>query len=283
MNNISAWTHANQTYPFIAFNDNAHKRNKDHVLFAVEGYNIVPSNYDMSVITQYGGYITTNSKMYDIVKPIMGDRCWLMNGCVRWDDVNTSFAEFIPTSDKIDGVCLMQRHRINNAIGDIVQLRSSVMLEIHQAGMLSDCYGKVPYNGNLYKGPVGGDIYQQSPSTVDKLAKLNQYRFSLCFENVYHPMWSYDMLTEKIVDCFRAKTIPIYYGCYNIEQVIPPELFIDFRRFANKPRAMLVDYLRTINDQQYQDTVDRAHRFVQEFTDYGTVQAFTKLVETHIK
>lgn len=276
----STWQLATTTYPHIAFNDQPSKRNKKTVLFAVEGYNIVPSNYDVNIVSQYGGYITTNSLMYDKFKPMFGERCWLLNGCVRWDDINPHFDQFTAYDQKKNAVCLIQRHRVNKAVGDLVQLRTQTMVNLNNHSMTADCFGKVPYNGNLYKGPIGNNPIEQSPSTISKLVTLSQYRFNLCFENVYHPTWSYDMLTEKMIDCFRAKTVPIYYGCYNIQDIIPDSMYVDFRRFANKPPQMLVDYLNSISTQQYIDMVESAHQFVNTWTEYGTVSTFTKLADT---
>ncbi len=38
-------------------------------------------------------------------------------------------------------------------------------------------------------------------------------------------------ITEKIWDSFKARSIPIYWGASNIEEYIPINTFIDFRKF----------------------------------------------------
>lgn len=62
-----------------------------------------------------------------------------------------------------------------------------------------------------------------------KYEVLSQYQFSLCFENM--TMQGY--VTEKIFDCLYAGTIPLYLGASNIEALIPPEVYVDCRKFAS--------------------------------------------------
>lgn len=63
-----------------------------------------------------------------------------------------------------------------------------------------------------------------------KLEVLSKYRFSLCFEN-FRGLRGY--ITEKIFDCFKAGTVPIYWGAENVHQWIPPDCFIDARAFRS--------------------------------------------------
>ncbi len=114
------------------------------------------------------------------------------------------------------------------------------------------------------------------PSSIEKLKRLNQYKFNLCFENCYHEFWGRDYITEKIFDCFRAKTIPIYWGCYNIEDHIPKGLFIDFRDFKNDiPK--LVDYLLSIKEREYNKRTEEAFKFDKR-CNYGKVENLKKLL-----
>ncbi len=56
----------------------------------------------------------------------------------------------------------------------------------------------------------------------DKWDGLVPYKYSLAIENSSSP----DYWTEKISDCFLAWTVPIYYGCTNLEDYFPEESFI---------------------------------------------------------
>lgn len=48
------------------------------------------------------------------------------------------------------------------------------------------------------------------------------YRYSLVFENHSSPYY----WTEKLMDCFLSWTMPIYYGCTNIEDYLPAEAMV---------------------------------------------------------
>jgi hypothetical protein len=61
-----------------------------------------------------------------------------------------------------------------------------------------------------------------------KIDILDKYKFSICFENSAQPGY----VTEKIVDCFIAGTIPIYFGAPDINNIIPNSAYIDVRRFS---------------------------------------------------
>jgi 2-polyprenyl-3-methyl-5-hydroxy-6-metoxy-1,4-benzoquinol methylase len=84
----------------------------------------------------------------------------------------------------------------------------------HQERMqfLETIRGKVPFDlfGRGFQ-PLG-----------DKWDGLAPYRFSLAIENFAgNYYWS-----EKIVDCFLAWTVPIYFGCPRITDYFPPEALV---------------------------------------------------------
>jgi len=56
----------------------------------------------------------------------------------------------------------------------------------------------------------------------DKWDALAPYKYSLAVENSNSP----DYWTEKLADCFLAYTLPIYYGCANIEKYFPEKSFV---------------------------------------------------------
>jgi hypothetical protein len=58
--------------------------------------------------------------------------------------------------------------------------------------------------------------------TSRKWDALAPYRYSLAIENSSSP----NLWTEKIADCFLSWTVPLYYGCTNLEEYFPAESFI---------------------------------------------------------
>ena len=99
-------------------------------------------------------------------------------------------------------------------------------------------------------------------SHYENLKKINEYLFCWCPESTYHELWSYGHVTERLFNCFKAKTIAIYYGCYNIEELVPKGLFIDFRDFKDN-LAGLSDFLIDLaNDKErYNFIVESAYKW----------------------
>jgi len=74
----------------------------------------------------------------------------------------------------------------------------------------------------------------------DKLATLAGYRFALTFENARFPGY----VSEKLFDALRAGCIPVYDGAPDVDRYVPPEAFVDARRFASY--AILDAFLRAM-------------------------------------
>jgi len=89
-----------------------------------------------------------------------------------------------------------------------------------------------------------------------KCETLSRYRFALCFENAILRGW----VTEKIFDCFLTGTVPIYWGSPDIDQRIPPECFIDMRRFEGYPE--LRDHLKSLGAADLQRYREAAREFL---------------------
>jgi hypothetical protein len=63
-------------------------------------------------------------------------------------------------------------------------------------------------------GNFGGiENYKNNPILGNDKAPLFYSQFHICIENTKRRNW----FTEKLIDCLQTKTVPIYYGCPNIE------------------------------------------------------------------
>ena len=69
--------------------------------------------------------------------------------------------------------------------------------------------------GGRYNNNIGSNI-------INKTEFLKSYKFSISMENTEGNGY----ISEKIVDSFLARTIPIYYGDYMIDEYINPKSFI---------------------------------------------------------
>jgi len=111
-----------------------------------------------------------------------------------------------------------------------------------------------------------------------KWETLSRYTFTLCFENTILKGW----LTEKIFECFRVGTIPIYWGATDVEELIPSECFIDMRRFAGYWE--LRNFLRSLGDDEVRQYRECGREFLRSdrfrpFTKDAFVDIFRRILQ----
>lgn len=83
-------------------------------------------------------------------------------------------------------------------------------------------YGHFNLDKPYYKGSIG-----------DKNQVLNNAKFSICMENSYHHIYSHNYFTEKMPEAWFGGTVPVYMGCYNIDDFkFAKESYIDMRPFV---------------------------------------------------
>lgn len=91
----------------------------------------------------------------------------------------------------------------------------------------------------------------------DKISILKESKFCFSIENAKN----YDgYITEKIFDCFWARTIPIYAGPPNISKFIPENCYINFNKF--KTIQELDNYLVAMGSDDYFDKIREIEKFL---------------------
>jgi hypothetical protein len=109
-----------------------------------------------------------------------------------------------------------------------------------------------------------------------KLDTLSHYKFCFCYENSCQ-IEGY--ISEKIMDCFFASCVPIYYGAPNISTYIPEDCYIDFRKFSDYEE--LYNFLKSMPEEEYNKYLNSISNFLNSDKVYPfSAQAF---VQTLIK
>jgi len=107
-----------------------------------------------------------------------------------------------------------------------------------------------------------GDRHNVEDARLGKEKLFGNSMFGVAIENTQHNGY----FTEKIVDCFLQKTIPIYWGCSDIENVFNPKGIITF--------TSVDDAIRKINklDEKYywsrQSIIDENYQIALQYADY---------------
>lgn len=130
----------------------------------------------------------------------------------------------------------------NNGLG--YKLRRSTLISLSiKYPYVCDIYG-AGWNNELgisYKGELGY-YHNKNKNVVTKFEGLINYKYSLCIENCSIKNY----FTEKITDAILCWTIPIYYGCTNIQDYFPihsyywiditkPNCIDEIIKIVNKP------------------------------------------------
>jgi hypothetical protein len=100
----------------------------------------------------------------------------------------------------------------------------------------------------------------EAPEQFGKRVLFDESMFNIAIENVQNPNW----YTEKIAQAFATKTVPIYWGCPNLD-----ELGYDSRgviTFTN-PKELL-DILNNLTPEDYYDRLEYInHNYNVSLTD----------------
>lgn len=106
------------------------------------------------------------------------------------------------------------------------------------------------------------DLYGRGFNDIDrKEIGLNQYMFSIAIENCKKDYY----FTEKIIDCFRTKTIPIYWGCPSIGD------FFDKRGIIQMDDInQLESIINSLDFSMYYDLIDAVENNYKLSFQYDT-------------
>lgn len=266
-----------EKYPHIAFNHkhwdgtpNDRARGCRH-LYATEGYITIPENYDVEMIKQYDTFITPNSK-FAAMHPELN--IVVTSGPMRTDD----FFEFWPSElpsyeDRIPGIASFLKNYNTGREGDCLHIRDAWMKEMEKYAwdwrdgptegakylFQVHAYGPTPYGSGIWFPDPGAGREARAHRLFDNWKVQRQYLFCFCPEPMDGELWGWDWVTERIMNCWKTKTVPVYYGAPNIADRVPKELFIDIRDYRD--RKELIKYLVTMPKCEWKEMVEAGYEY----------------------
>jgi hypothetical protein len=95
-----------------------------------------------------------------------------------------------------------------------------------------------------------------------KIDSFRPYQYSVCIENSSHENY----FTEKITDCILNKTIPIYYGCSNIDDFYNPKGIIQVKNTDE-----MIKVINNLEPEYYNsilDIIEENYQKAFEYKDY---------------
>ena len=244
---------------FADFNPAFDREHNDFIRFLRERYEVELTDHPDYVIYSVFGYQHLD---YDCIRIFYTGECVVpdFNEC----DYALGF-DRISFGDRYRRIPFYLLHEYRQGYLDLLKERKLVTREEWRSRkfcnfVVSNCfaedvraefyqklsrYQKVD-SGGRYLNNVGGPV-------KNKEAFQKNYRFSIAFENTSYKGY----LTEKIVDAFRAYTIPIYYGDPDVSLDFNPDAFIDCGRFRNFDEV--IQYVKQLEENE-----DQALRIVNQ-------------------
>lgn len=228
----------NKHEDLIVFTDNFIRFNKNYeskkIALIIEPKIIIPQTYDW-VFENYNDFdfiLTHNKYLIDnlpntIFYPHGG--CWIYSENQNIWEKNKNLS--IISSEK------------KFTFGQ--KLRHEIIDFLNQINFNYDCYGR-GYN------PVENKIYA-----------LQDYRFSIVVENSREDFY----FSEKIIDCMRTGTIPIYWGCPSISNFFDARGIIQFESLDD-----LSIILGKLNDELYNSMLEYTHENFKIAEEYLLIE-----------
>ena len=142
----------------------------------------------------------------------------------------------------------------------------------HLSGILNKSYGhsmrhEIIARQNEIKIPTNfhttiGDRHNIEDARIGKETVFGGSQFGVVIENFSHE----GFFTEKILDCFLLKTIPIYWGCSNIDSFFHSKGIIKFENvdhFIRSVNTLTEDYY-----EQHKDVIEWNYHEALQYVDY---------------
>ncbi len=167
---------------------------------------------------------------------------------------------WLPWNQRRHGIVIVAGGKTSKHPASIYALRLMIADFLYKSKIEVAWYGQSNCNRPYYKGNV-----------IDKIAKINEYRFHLCSENTYDKTYSYNYLTEKLPQGIYGGAVPLYIGCYNIDELAPKHTFFDLRKFVKHEhktltllRQPLLQNIMSFNKSNFEQYQEAAYQFIKD-------------------
>ena len=169
-------------------------------------------------------------------------------------DPDELIKNWIPITQRHQGVLVVASgNKYSTHPSSIYNCRIALSDFLYDNGFDVSWYGRTKIDRPYYKG------FLQDDGRFDFRYKINEickYKFHICTENTYDIIYSNNYMTEKLPHAIYGGSIPLYIGCYNIEEIVPSDVFFDLRKFiSTNGKAVIskhiLEVLNNVDHAQY--------------------------------
>lgn len=115
---------------------------------------------------------------------------------------------------------------------------------------------------------------------AEKPKVISKYRFLISYDSIKNQK---GYISEKIFDCFKSKTVPIYWGADNVTDYIPKNCFIDKRDFDSYDD--LYNFLSSMDEKTYTTYIRNIEEYLRssKFNEYFSSEASARVLYNELK
>lgn len=169
-----------------------------------DDYKILMQSEPPNLYIKFCGMVQENYKNFDLILTY-DDRLLSLPNAVEFCPVGSWITDGL-VLDKKDQISFMMSSKIN---GSAYHMRFMIMHRMQHLKQI---------------GPFEFKFWRSPPRIESKDSFFVNAKFNIACENQIMS----NMFTEKLLDCFKTFTVPIYYGCTNIEKYFNPKGIIRF-------------------------------------------------------
>jgi len=235
--------------PNVFFGDARDPQPEDGII-VLEPIVTTPSHYDMKYLSKFKTVFGWANKFFESSE--IKDRFVEINcGSELCDSRVTNVKIKWPTwEERINGVVIVSMTKgYPPHHSSIYNLREMLADLFQENGFVVDWFGHNNPRKSYYRGSI-----------PEKISVISRYRFNICTENTYDPIYSNNYLTEKLLHGMYSGTVPLYMGAYNIDDLLPQDTFFDLRNFvikkSNQPpillKAPLMEAIKSFSKEKFE-------------------------------
>lgn len=123
--------------------------------------------------------------------------------------------------------------------------------------------------GSCYKGELTWFRSKHDTNENTKYVGHKDYKYSLCFENTSTDNY----FSEKFTDCILSWTIPIYWGCKNIDKYFPKDCYHNIDIFDENSYEKVIEIINKPITQKNIDALKEARKLIlNKYNIWSTIE-----------
>ena len=246
-------------------------------LFVVEPMCVLERDYNVNFCNRFDKIITWAEKAF--TNPRVKDKVVVINhpSFHNFPTSEEASKNWLPWKDRKNEIVFIANNKTSKHHSELYSLRIQVADMFYQNGFEVSWYGQIPLNKPYYKGKA-----------ADKQEILREVKFSMCCENSYDPDYSHGYFSEKLPDVWRSGAMPLYMGCFNIDDFgFFDGSYIDLRKYIKKKgrhhkinQEDLLNKIKSITEEEHATWTTRIKNEIIDSKFFREQISFEKAYKT---